>query len=127
MIVNLEGTVAGDKIEFKLPMIYFIKDHCVKVNELFIEWKSKVSYVNGYLISTLVEKSMSNPNQQLLFFHNTEKSYYLHVTPTQNAWYKIQNLCLESAVFELKLSEEHKIEKIYLQLEIVNERFQPLH
>ena len=116
MIVNLEGTVAGDKIEFKLPMIYFIKDHCVKVNELFIEWKSKVSYVNGYLISTLVEKSMSNPNQQLLFFHNTEKSYYLHVTPTQNAWYKIQNLCLQSAVFELKISEEHKIAVSYTHL-----------
>ena len=127
MIVNLEGTLAGDKIEFKLPMIYFIKDHRVKVNEFFIEWKSKVSYVNGSLISTLIEKSMANPNQQLLFFQNSEKSYYTHVTPTQNAWYKIQNLCLESAVFELKLSEEHKIEKIYLQLEIINERFQPLH
>ena len=127
MIVNLEGTVTGDKIEFKLPTIYFIKDHRVKVNEFFIEWKSKVSYVNGFLISTLVEKSMSNPNQQLLFFQNTEKSHYTYVTPTQNAWYKIQNLCLQSAVFELKISDEHKIEKIYLQLEIVNERFQPLN
>ena len=130
MIVNLNGIVDEDAIVFDppLPAIYFVDNHRVKINEMFIKWKTKPpGGTNGYIRSTLIEKSVVNPEQQLLFFCQADKSNYTFVQPTHNAWYKIQNLCLHSSEFNVITTGKHQIEKIYLQLEIINERLQSVN
>ena len=130
MIVNLNGTANEDTIVFDppLPAIYFVDNHRVKINEIFIKWKTKALVgTNGYIRSTLIEKSVVNPEQQLLFFCQADKSNYTFVQPTHNAWYKIQNLCLHSSEFNVITTGKQQIEKIYLQLEIINERLQSLN
>ena len=123
MIVNLNGVVHGDFIDFNLCPMYFESNQFVHVNELFIQWKTQAKNVHGYIESSLIDQSSVNLKQQLLFFHQRKESNYIYYTPTHLSKYKIQCSSLHGSVFKIHLSEKHQIEKIYLQLEISNARF----
>lgn len=122
MIINLEGKVVKDDIIFNECPVYFSQNQLVHVNELFIKFKRKCENLHGYIESSLIDRSTVNLKQQLLFFYKKEESNYLYYSPTHLAKYKIQCSSLISSVFKLHLSEQEKIEKIYLQLEITNAR-----
>ena len=122
MIVNLNGVVRDDFIIFDLCPLYFNQNQFVHANELFIQWKTKVKNVHGYIETSLIDQSSVNLKQQLLFFHQREESNYIYYTPTHTSTYKIQCSSLHGSVFKIHVSEKNEIEKIYLQLEISNAR-----
>ena len=124
MIINLVGTVDDTKIDFELTPVYFEKNQYVHVNEIAIQWKHPQSHIYGTISSTLVDLSALNMDQQILFFHQHQESKYLYYAPTHHSKYIIQCSSLQASVFNITLSEEHEIEKIYLQLEITNARVQ---
>ena len=122
MIVNLNGVVRDDFIIFDLCPLYFNQNQFVRANELFIQWKTNVKNVHGYIETSLIDQSSVNLKQQLLFFHQREESNYIYYTPTHTSTYKIQCSSLHGSVFKIHVSEKNEIEKIYLQLEISNAR-----
>ena len=123
MIINLNGIIRNDIIYFDLCPLYFEANQYVHANELFIQSKTLVKNVHGYIESSLIDQSSVNLTQQLLFFHQRKESNYIYYTPTHLSKYKIQCSSLHGSVFKIHLSEKHEIEKIYLQLEISNARF----
>ena len=122
MIINLNGTVSDDKIEFNLCPVYFERQQFVQINELAIQWKIPVKSIHGIISSSLIDLSPINYQQQLLFFHQCELSKFFHYAPTHRAKYKIQCASLQASVFNIQLSEKQEIEKIYIQLEVTNAR-----
>ena len=124
MILNLQGKIIKDQIEFDLPPLHFQENHWVHVNYIFIQWSNYVQNLHGQITSTLIDRSPFNKDQEILLFTQTNKSNFLLFTPTHLAKYKIQCPCLQSSVFNISLSEKHEIAEIQLQLKITHERLQ---
>ena len=122
MIVNLYGQIINNVIEIEPTPVYFEHGQSVHVNEIAIEWKNSNSNIHGFISSTLVDLCPINPKQQLVFFSQYQESNFLHYTPTHEAKYLIQCPSLQASVFQITLSRQEEIEKIYLQLEISNAR-----
>ena len=126
MIVNLQGYVDRDGyIIFDLVPLYFSCKQTVHVNEIFMQFSSKLSDINGFISTSLIEKTTVNQHQNLLFLHQDTKCRQFYYSPTHNAKYKIQSQSLQSATFKLSLFEgTEKINfrktniNVYLQLEI---------
>ena len=119
MHINLFGSAdkAGN-VNFDLPPVYFVDNQTVAVSGVFIKWKEIVKNQHGLLTSSLVDRSPINPQQQLLYIYQNEESNFTHIAPRHLARYKIQCPSLQSSVFNLHLSREVEIEKIYIQLTI---------
>lgn len=122
MIINLYGKVENDFIEFEPAPIYFEHGQYVHINEIVIHWEKTVSNIHGLICSSLVDLCPINPKQQLIFFAQSNSSTMLHYSPTHCARYIIQCPSLQASVFQIQLSKQEKIKKIYLQLEISNAR-----
>ena len=129
MILNLETTKVKklNRTEyeafFDLPKVYFSNDQQVQVNEIAITWSGTHSGSSARLNCTLIDKSPSNINQQLLFIP-LDGSSFTYYTPTHIQAYKIQRPELDSSQFILIIPEKVKIQKIYIQLYISNARVQ---
>ena len=118
--VNQIETVNHDLV-FKLPYIPFgLDDFEIKIVQLLIVWNQPVLPLYGFLTSTIIDKSVLNPTQQLLAFSQSKKNNYLLYTPMHPERYIIQRQNFETADFHLELSEKHKIKRIKLILEISN-------
>ena len=126
MLINLRGTVHNNEIKFDLTPVYFSSNDSVRITEMAIQWVEEAKNIHGKITSTLIDKSPVNPAQQLLFFHQSKRSNFMFYTPTHPAQYKIQCPSLQSSVFNIHLSEKHKIKEIYIQLEI-NARIQQIN
>ena len=122
MIVNLNGQIRNNMIDIEPTPVYFEHGQSVHVNEIVIEWKKTNSNIHGFISSTLVDLCPINPKQQLVFFSQYQESNFLHYTPTHEAKYLIQCPSLQASVFQITLSRQEEIEKIYIQLEISNAR-----
>ena len=122
MIINLFGRVRNGFIEFEPAPVYFEHGQYVQINEIVIHWEKNVSDIHGLICSSLVDLCPINPKQQLILFTQSNTSSILHYSPTHSARYIIQCPSLQSSVFQITLSKQEKIEKIYLQLEISNAR-----
>ena len=121
MILNLRGKVVNNSIHFELPPLFFQRNHFVQVNYLFIEWSKSVRDIHGEITTSLIDRTPFNLFQEILLFSQTQKSSFLHFTPTHSAKYKIQCPCLQSSVFNISLSEKHEIQEIRIQLEVTHE------
>ena len=135
MIITLHGKQDPFSLKKKkhnlkldLPPIEF-KNQFVQINEILIDFGSgpKVKPVIGAIYSTLIDKSPENPKQQLLLFQLKKESNFLLYSPTHLQRYKIQRPNLQTAEFDLELSEKHTIREIIIQLEITNARVQLIH
>ena len=126
MIINLHGSVnEKNEIIFDSTQVYFDSKSYVAVTELFIQFSKKIREINGYVATSLIDRSPVNLKQEIIFWNQRENSRTVHVTPTHLAAYKIQCTSLQASVFEIhvsELDESAKIEKIYLQLKITNAR-----
>ena len=122
MIINLHGKIKNDFIEFEPAPIYFEHGQCVQINEIAIHWQNEVSDIHGLICSSMVDLCPVNPKQQLLFFAQKNSTSLFHYSPTHTARYIIQCPSLQASVFQIQLSRQEKIEKIYIQLEISNAR-----
>ena len=118
MLINLRGTVNNGEILFDLTPVYFSKNNTVRVTEIAIMWAKSVKNIHGRILSSLIDKSPVNQNQQLLFFYHKDKSNFMFYSPTHPAEYKIQCSSLQSSVFNIEISEKEQIKEIYIQLEI---------
>ena len=121
MILNLRGSVVNNTIHFQLPPLFFQRNHFVQVNYLFIKWSKAVEDIHGEITTSLIDRTPFNLYQEILLFSQTQKSNFMHFTPTHSPKYKIQCPCLQSSVFNISLSEKHEIQEIRIQLEITHE------
>ena len=121
MILNLQGKVTNEFIQFDLPPLYFQENHFVHVNFIFIRWNRKVDNLYGETTSSLIDRTPFNQRQQIVKFAQQNKSEFLLFTPTHLSKYKIQCPSLQSSVFNISISEKHEIREIQLQLEITHE------
>lgn len=122
MLINLWLTPKNNTLDFDLPPTDFNHSHKICVTQLFIHWEKVVSNCALTLSSTIIDKSIFNPKQQLLVVYQKERSKFLNYTPTHKNYYKIQCFDLASSHFEIRNIDNtnlENIEKIYIQLEIV--------
>ena len=127
MLINLYAYPKNNKLEFNLPSIYFKRGQKVCVTEICgILDPKRVDKENNLfrLTSTLIDKSPTNLNQELLFIHQSKHKNFFHVTPTHKSYYKIQCLDLKSSQFNLfDIAKEQNLENlifVYLQLEVID-------
>ena len=112
MLIHLEGTVKDKIAEFDLPQLYFKQGQTVAVTDVHFLLKPQVRHFHALITSSLVDKSPSNPKQQLLNIYQKAESNYSSYTPTQLAEYKIQCLDLKSSVFKIEIFSYDKTGKI---------------
>ena len=121
MLINLRLIPKNNQLLFDLPPINFDPKQEVCVTQLFIKWEKTVSNPAIILSSSLIDKSICNPMQQLIFVYQKGNSKFLNFTPTQKLYYKIQCLDLQSSLFQIQNIDNTKleiIEYIFLQLEV---------
>jgi len=129
MLINLWLQPINNELQFDLPPVLFHRHQMVAITHLFIEWETSVPHASLIVTSSLVDKSSTNPNQQLLFVYQKGNAKRLNYTPTQKDYYKIQCLDLQASQFQIQSIENNKfekIERIYIQLSIIDERFQSI-
>ena len=124
MIINLTGKLQNDEIKFNLFPLYFENHQEIKALYIGIEWVQPVGDVHGFLTSSLIDQSPMNENQELIRFHNVNRSNYTFYAPVNPAVYKVQCNSFLSSFFQLHLSKQYKIREIHLQLEIKWKDFQ---
>ena len=127
MLINLWSDSPDGKFNLDLPSLYFRPQQLISVTKLYIIWKEKCKPPMLTLTSTVIDKSPINPMQQLICFGQEKSSNYIYITPTHKEYYKIQCMEFQASQFNLvNLVKEDlpKIEKIYLQLEVVDARIQ---
>ena len=121
MLINLWLKTKLNQLSFDLPPISFEPKQEVCVTNLFIKWEKSVLNPAIILSSSLIDKSIANPSQQLIFVYQKGNSKFLNFTPTQKSYYKIQCLDLQSSFFQIHTIDNsilEKIETIFLQLEV---------
>ena len=132
MLINLRldnPKLVNNQLLFELPPATFHEGQIVGVSQIHIRWSAPVKHALVVLTSTLIDKSSLNPHQQLLFIYEKSNSNILHKSPTQRQYYKIQCMDLQSSefyLFDYDNRDLKKIESIFLQLEILDERIQPI-
>ena len=122
MLIDLWLNPINNQLDFDFPPTDFNRSQKVCVTQFFILWKKPVQNCSLTLSSSLIDKSSYNPTQQLLFVYQKGRSQFLDYTPTHKKYYKIQCFDLASSHFEIRNIDNSKlenIEKIYIQLEIV--------
>ena len=130
MLINLRvdnPILKDNRLFFDLPPTTFHRGQMIGVAGIHIKWSQQVRYATAILTSTLIEKSSCNPTQQLLLAYENGNSHFLHYTPTQIQYYKIQCMELQSSefyLFDYNRNKIKNIESIFLQLEIIDERIQ---
>lgn len=121
MLINLWLRPKDNQLSFDLPPIIFEPKQEVCITELFIKWQKAVNNPTVILSTSLIDKSICNPSQQLIFVYQKGNSKFLNFTPTQKTHYKIQCLDLQSSFFQIRNidnTELEKIDTIFLQLEV---------
>ena len=111
MLIHLEGTVKDGIAEFDLPQLYFQQGQTVAVTDVHFLLKPQARHFHVLITSSIVDKSPSNPKQQILNIYQKAESNYSSYTPTQLAEYKIQCLDLKSSVFKIEVFSYDKTGK----------------
>ena len=129
MLINIFGKYKDGHLQFDFPSYYFTQNSRICANKIFIIWNQKNKYNSLFLTSSLVEKSPTNPMQQLLFMYPKKTaSNYTFASPTHKNYYKIQCQDLQSSVFKIvdleKNFDESLIKTVYIQLDIIDARVQ---
>ena len=122
MIINIHESDCGANFGF-LPDLY-LRNHEVCIGYVHIRLSETIEDSFVTLSSTLVDKNLMNPRQELISFFNISYAYQsrdLIHQPTQFSWYKLQNQTISDSFFNLHLEKQYKnikIERIYIQLRI---------
>ena len=130
MLINLWLKPKKNELLFDLPPTIFQRKQKVAISHIFIEWEKNIPHQPLLISSTLIDKSSCNPNQQLLFVYQKGNAKRLNYTPTHLEYYKIQCLELQASQFKIHYSDKSKLKEniaeIFIQLKVVDERFQPI-
>lgn len=129
MIINIHQT--DSELTFgDIPDLY-LKNHEVCVSYMYAKLNQPLDNGLVTLSSTMVDRSATNPKQELLSFYNFslfDIAYdKLAFQPTQLVWYKMQCRHIGDSVFTLHLEkppkigifaqEKYKLAEIYIQLQ----------
>ena len=129
MIVNIHQK-NSNLVFGNVPDLFF-QNHEVCVMNIFAKLNQPLENGLVTLTSTMVDKSSTNPKQELVSFYN---SSFFDITydrisyqPTHLVWYKLQCQYVGDSVFELQLEKPHKtgvfgrekysLDEIYIQLQ----------
>ena len=129
MLINLWLQPVKNELQFDLPPVIFHRHQMVAITHIFIEWETSVPHATFVITSSLIDKSSTNPKQQLLFVYQKGNAKRFNYTPTQKDYYKIQCLDLQASQFQIQSIDNtklEKIERIFIQLSIIDERFQSI-
>ena len=118
MIINLTGKVQKNEVHFNLFPLYFENIQKIRALYISIEWEKNVEEIHGFLSTSLIDQSPMNEEQELIRFHNVNRSNYTFYAPVHPPVYKVQCNSLLSSVFQLHLSKQQEIREIKIQLEI---------
>ena len=118
MLLYLKGTVKDQIINFDLPDLFFTTKQHVEVKQIGIKWEKEVQQASGRLSSTLIDRSIFNPDQTIALFSQAEKNNYLLFTPPSGLQYQIQLWSLRQSLFKIVTLEKHQIEEIEIILDI---------
>ena len=111
MLIHLEGSVKNNIAEFDLPQLYFQQGQTVAVTDVHFLLKPQARHFHVLITSSIVDKSPSNPKQQILNIYQKAESNYSSFTPTHLSEYKIQCLDLKSSVFKIEVFSYDKTGK----------------
>ena len=128
MIVNIHQK-NSDLVFGDVPDLYF-SNHEVCVSYIFAKLNQPLENGLITLSSTMVDKSSTNPKQELVSFYNS--SFFdiaydrIAFQPTQLVWYKLQCQHIGDSVFQLQLEkpqqtgifgkQKYLLEEVYIQL-----------
>ena len=118
MLLYLKGTVKNQTINFDLPDLYFNTKQSIEVKQIGIKWSNHVQQASGRLSSTLIDRSIYNPDQTIALFSQAEKNNYLLVNPPSGLQYQIQLWSLQQSQFKITTLEKHQIDEIEIILNI---------
>lgn len=121
MLINLH---ANSVEELNLPSLYFERDQMIALTDICVVFNNKAKDSGVYLLtSTLLDKSPLNMKQQLALVTKNHK-HYVHITPANKKFYKIQCPDFKSSQLDLIDLDTEKtlenIKNIYIQLEVIN-------
>ena len=111
MLIHLDGSVKNNIAEFDLPQLYFQQGQTVAVTDVHFLLKPQARHFHVLITSSIVDKSPSNPKQQILNIYQKAESNYSSYTPTHLSEYKIQCLDLKSSVFKIEVFSYDKTGK----------------
>ena len=121
MLINIYRSTAkfNDLPSFNTQKLY------VAVSQLVIEFENNVDAGLITISSTLVDLNSANPKQQICTFFHDGQSRFAVYQPTRLVYYKMNCSNSFDAFTKIQLTEERKIKKVYLQLDICSDaRFQ---
>ena len=121
MLINLH---AKNLEELKFPSLFFERGQMIALTDICIVFDGKEKDSGRYLLtSTLLDKSPTNLKQELALVSKNHK-HYVHYTPANRNFYKIQCLDFKSSQLDLIDLETEKtlknIKYVYIQLEVIN-------
>lgn len=118
MLINIYRSDLNSADEFNNFPYFDTHKRNVGVSQLVIEFENKLPAGMITLSSTLVDLNSANPKQQICTFFHDGQSRFAIYQPTRLVYYKMNCYNSFDAFTKIQLTEERKIKKIYLQLDI---------
>ena len=106
------------KLEFDLPFHEFEEGEMIAVKKLIIEWQRSGTTVAGLVATDLVDKSPTNPRQQICSFVKRHNEIVTEINFTFPVFYRIQRHSLIDATISIESLFERRIQdikSIYIQ------------
>ena len=105
-IVEISKQNLQNPFEFCGPAVNISKQTHVSVQSIYLELNEPIRSCLIDLSSSLVDKSVSNPLQNITTFHQHSARKEIFFTPTSNLVYKIQCFSLNEAFFKFNFNCE---------------------
>ena len=116
-VFDIFGRKLG-KLEFDLPFHEFEEGEMIAVKKLIIEWQRSGTTVGGLVSTDLVDKSPTNPRQQICSFVKRHNEIVTEINFTFPVFYRIQRHSLIDATISIESLFERRIQdikSIYIQ------------
>ena len=116
-VFDIFGKKLG-KLEFDLPFHEFEEGEMIAVKKLIIEWQRSGTTVAGLVSTDLVDKSPTNPRQQICSFVKRHNEIVTEINFTFPVFYRIQRHSLIDATISIESLFERRIQdikSIYIQ------------
>ena len=116
-VFDIFGKKLG-KLEFDLPFHEFEEGEMIAVKKLIIEWQRSGTTVAGLVSTDLVDKSPTNPRQQICSFVKRHNEIVTEINFAFPVFYRIQRHSLIDATISIESLFERRIQdikSIYIQ------------
>ena len=101
-----------NKVQFDLPFHEFEEGEMIAVKKLIIEWQRSGTTVAGLVSTDLVDKSPTNPRQQICSFVKRHNEIVTEINLTFPVFYRIQRHSFIDATISIESLFERRIQDI---------------